>query len=271
MEKRVLTGIWILGVSAGVLIWPSAAYSQVNDSSLHPWASAASAGVPEYPLEALHRFHEADTLWITEHFRIDTVNGWRRWEINESHEFGKFRGSLPMIADLESLHPYFRDRVKLLIRKAGEKGISLTVVEAYRTPTKQSEYKRMGRNYTRSSAGKSKHQFGLAVDLVPLVDSVAVWNNQTLWRKVGQIGESLGLRWGGRWRHPYDPGHFEWTGGLGIQHLTAGILPKVSADAYPCIEEDLALLRKYWKALEWEQSELARLNARQPVVVGGNE
>jgi hypothetical protein len=46
-----------------------------------------------------------------------------------------------------------------------------------------------------------------------------------LWKKVGAVGEQLGLRWGGRWRNPYDPGHFEWTGGLSSYHLSNGLLP----------------------------------------------
>jgi hypothetical protein len=118
----------------------------------------------------------------------------------------------------------------------------------------------MGRKYTSSGAGRSKHQYGLAVDVVPIVDSVAVWNNPVLWRKVGMTGEKLGLRWGGRWRKPYDPGHFEWTGGLASTHLSAGMLPAVPKGEllYPCLEEDLKLLRKYWTAWETSQSALTR-------------
>jgi hypothetical protein len=28
-------------------------------------------------------------------------------------------------------------------------------------------------------------------------------------KAIGEIGESLGLRWGGRWTDPHDPGHLE--------------------------------------------------------------
>lgn len=189
----------------------------------------------------------------------DTVDAWRRWEVIENFSFGKNRGSIPMIADLQSLHPYFRDKVIELIRICRSKGIELAIVESYRTHTKQREYKSMGRKYTRSAAGLSKHQYGLAVDIVPMIDSVAQWNNIVLWRKVGVIGERLGLRWGGRWRHPFDPGHFEWTGGLGSYHFAQGIFPAVPKSAhYPCIEEDLKELRRHWRAWEIEQSVLAR-------------
>jgi hypothetical protein len=187
----------------------------------------------------------------------DSLTGWKNWSFVENYAFGKDRGDLPMITDLNSLHPFFRDQVQTLIAKCKAKGIEVMVVETYRTHAKQHEYKTMGKKYTSSGAGHSKHQYGLAVDVVPVVDSVAVWNNALLWRKIGAIGEKLGLRWGGRWRKPYDPGHFEWTGGLTSHHLVSGKLPTLPnfADRYPCLEEDMKILRRYWK--EWETSQSA--------------
>lgn len=190
----------------------------------------------------------------------DTVNGWKKWQYAQNFTFGKDRGAMPMITDLQALHPYFRDRINELIATCREKGIELAIVETYRTHAKQNEYKVMGKKYTSSGAGRSKHQYGLAVDVVPIIDSVAVWDSPALWKKIGIAGEKLGLRWGGRWRKPYDPGHFEWTGGLTSAHLTHGILPTVphSEEFYPCLQEDLKLLRKYWKEWETSQSSLTR-------------
>jgi len=144
---------------------------------------------------------------------FDVENAWKAWTTVENFTYGKDRGSLPMIADLNSLHPYFRDRVHELINACKAQGIELAVVESFRTHAKQSEYFGMGRKYTRSKGGKSKHQYGLAVDVVPVVDGVAQWDDIRLWRRIGVIGERMGLRWGGRWKAPYDPAHFEWTGG----------------------------------------------------------
>jgi hypothetical protein len=166
-----------------------------------------------------------------------------------------------MIADLESLHPYFRDKVAELIRVCKASGIALVVVETYRTPAKQAEYYSMGKKYTRTPGGKSRHQYGLAVDLVPVVDSAAVWNNDRLWRKIGVAGERLGLRWGGRWRTPYDPAHFEWSDGSSIYQLAKGHWPKIpraKMDSYPCIDEEVKMLQKYWEAWEVEQSVFAK-------------
>jgi len=96
--------------------------------------------------------------------------------------------------------------------------------------------------------------------VVPIVDSVAMWHDPVLWRKVGTAGERLGLRWGGRWRHPYDPGHFEWTGGLTSPALEKGIMPRVSVQQYPCLEEELSVLRGYWT--EWENDQNTLVQSR---------
>jgi hypothetical protein len=192
---------------------------------------------------------------------MDTVNGWKQWSVVENFAFGKDRGTLTMIADLNALHPFFRDKIEELMINCRKQGIELAVVETYRTHAKQNEYRTMGKKYTNSSGGKSKHQYGLAVDVVPIVNGVAVWDNLQLWRKVGVTGEKLGLRWGGRWKKPYDPGHFEWTGGLTSTHLSAGQLPAIPAEQYPCIHEDISRLRQYWK--QWEDLQAQLLMTRR--------
>ncbi|HTE33286.1 MAG TPA: M15 family metallopeptidase [Chryseolinea sp.] len=191
---------------------------------------------------------------------VDTVNGWKDWMFVENFAFGKDRGDLPMITDMAALHPFFRDRILSLVETCKRKGIELAVVETYRTHAKQDEYKIMGKRYTSSGAGKSKHQYGLAIDVVPMVNGKAIWDNSALWRKVGTAGEKLGLRWGGRWKKPYDPGHFEWTGGLATANLHQGTFPTVPLrdEHYPCLDEDIKLLRKYWSEWETSQSSLTR-------------
>ena len=184
----------------------------------------------------------------------------KNWSTVENYAFGKDRGNLTMINDLKALHPVFRDKIERLIIACEAKGIRLAVVETYRTHAKQNEYKSMGKKFTRSGGGSSKHQYGLAVDLVPIVRDTAQWHNDQLWKKIGTIGEQLGLRWGGRWRNPYDPGHFEWTGGLTSTHLAHGMMPKIpnAEKHYPCLESEMDLLKEEWKTWEANQAVMAR-------------
>lgn len=190
---------------------------------------------------------------------VDTIDLWLKWATVENYTFGKNRGSMSMITDLGALHPFFRDKAIQLIAACREKGIELAIVETFRTVAKQDEYKSMGKKYTRSGGGHSKHQYGLAIDVVPVMGDSAMWHNELLWKKIGMAGEKIGMRWGGRWRHPYDPGHFEWTAGLNSYQLSQGVYPKMPApQEYPCVEEDLVRLQKYWKAWETEQSSVAK-------------
>lgn len=191
----------------------------------------------------------------------DSIDPWMKWETVENFTFGKNRGSLSMITDLNALHPVLRDKVNELLEICRSKGIELAVVETYRTRAKQNEYRSLGKIYTRTSGGHSRHQYGLAIDVVPIVDSVAQWHNEPLWRKIGAVGEKLGLRWGGRWRHPYDPGHFEWLGGITSSALSAGAQPRLPKDKeYPCLQEDIELLKFYWN--KWEEEQASSLKAR---------
>jgi hypothetical protein len=184
----------------------------------------------------------------------DTLDPWMKWQTVSNYTFGKNRGDMPMICDLSALHPYFRDKVMELIAICKSKGIELAVVETYRTVAKQNEYKTLGKIYTRNVGGRSKHQYGLAVDVVPVIDSVPSWHNEGVWKKVGLAGEKLGLRWGGRWRHPYDPGHFEWSGGVTAAAMEQGKTPQVpNPQNYPCLAEDLKALQLFWNKWEIEQ------------------
>jgi hypothetical protein len=58
---------------------------------------------------------------------------------------------------------------------------------------------------------ESNHEYGTAFDVVPLKDGRAWWSAPIeVWTKIGEIGESVGLKWGGRWEgKKQDLPHFE--------------------------------------------------------------
>lgn len=63
---------------------------------------------------------------------------------------------------------------------------------------------------TKARPGDSYHQYGLAFDVVPdAYKDLPNWNpGGEYWGTIAQIGESLGLEWGGRWSTPDEP-HFQ--------------------------------------------------------------
>ena len=99
-----------------------------------------------------------------------------------------------------------------------EAGIPLMIVDTLRTPEEQASNIAKGVSWTPNSKhlpnadGKS-----LAIDVCPFETfqlhgpDKLQWNtDDPAWPMIGKIGESLGLRWGGRWAVK-DMGHFEYV------------------------------------------------------------
>jgi hypothetical protein len=118
---------------------------------------------------------------------------------------------------LNDLHPKFKPIAIELIARIVEAKIAVMIIDTLRTPAEHAANLANGT----SSTTRSKHLDGLAIDLCPYeIYSIngpdkLYWNTDAPeWFVMGKIGESLGLRWGGRWKKPHDPGHFEYVGKL---------------------------------------------------------
>ena len=105
-------------------------------------------------------------------------------------------------------------------------GIPCDIVQGTRTFDEQQTTYDQGRTapgeiVTNAKPGDSFHQYGLAADVVPRAyKSMPDWNPEgPLWAKIGAIGESFGLQWGGRWATPDKP-HFQFPGAP-LQELKA--------------------------------------------------
>jgi peptidoglycan LD-endopeptidase CwlK len=130
-----------------------------------------------------------------------------------------------MSRSLADLSPTMQPLAKLLISKCAAAGITLLVVSTLRTNDEQTELFSHGRTklfdengkklgiVTNAKAGQSRHNTGDAIDVVPTVNGVPQWStvgaSGKVWEKMGKLGESLGLVWGGRWGSLSDYPHFE--------------------------------------------------------------
>jgi hypothetical protein len=119
---------------------------------------------------------------------------------------------------LDSLAPAFKPFAIGLLARCTEAGIAIAIVETRRTAAQHQEDLASGHSFVLHS----KHQDGLAIDVAPFEtyqlhgDKKIDWSAGTgpehvlePWATMGTIGESLGMKWGGRWHKPYDAGHFE--------------------------------------------------------------
>jgi peptidoglycan LD-endopeptidase CwlK len=133
---------------------------------------------------------------------------------------------------LANVHPYVKNKAIELIKKAYTKGIYVQVTQGFRSIEEQNELYAIGRTkpgkiVTNAKGGQSIHNYGLAFDIVILNNDGSLnWNtNDNRWKRVGQIGESIGLEWGGSWKTFKDMPHFEYTFGLTLKDLQNGKRP----------------------------------------------
>lgn len=75
---------------------------------------------------------------------------------------------------------------------------------------------------TLARGGQSYHNHRVAFDVVPVVYGKAIWNNAQLWAKLGKLGQSIGLEWGGSWEQFPDVPHFQYTLGYNWMQLSDG-------------------------------------------------
>jgi peptidoglycan L-alanyl-D-glutamate endopeptidase CwlK len=111
-------------------------------------------------------------------------------------------------AKINELQESVRPLAQNLLRLAADQGIQLKIVSAYRSPSQQQALLDSGRGVTNAGALLSYHNHRLAFDVVPTEYlSLPDWNPAgPLWAKIGSIGKSVGLEWGGDWKKKDLPG-----------------------------------------------------------------
>jgi peptidoglycan L-alanyl-D-glutamate endopeptidase CwlK len=135
---------------------------------------------------------------------------------------------------ISELLPPVRARAQAFIDACAAQGIDLLITSTYRDDECQAALYAQGRTkpgsrVTNAEPGKSMHNWRVALDVVPLRAGKHVWGttgaDAQLWKRVGQIGESVGLEWAGRWSKFREFPHFQYTGGLTLARLATGELP----------------------------------------------
>jgi peptidoglycan LD-endopeptidase CwlK len=115
----------------------------------------------------------------------------------------------------ELLDADFRQRLLGVFKLMHERhGIEMALIEGYRSPERQAELAGLGPNVTHAGAGQSWHQYGMAADCAFLIDGRIVISEADPraargYELYGEVAQSFGLTWGGRWRNLRDLGHVE--------------------------------------------------------------
>ena len=112
------------------------------------------------------------------------------------------------------LNADFSQRLLMAFKIMKEKhGYEMALLEGYRSPERQNLLASMGTQVTNAKAFQSWHQYGLAADCAFWRDGKLVISEKDPWamrgyQLYGEVAESLGLTWGGRWKM-MDFGHTE--------------------------------------------------------------
>ena len=118
--------------------------------------------------------------------------------------------------NINKCHPRLIDLSKKLVSACRGQGLIIGIGESFRTKEEQDALYAKGRTApgnivtnAKGSSYSSHHQWGTAFD-VYRNDGKGVYNDYDgFFAKVGKIGKSIGLEWGGDWKSPIDKPHFQ--------------------------------------------------------------
>lgn len=115
---------------------------------------------------------------------------------------------------IKLINPVLADKVREMAKILEEEGITFRVVQGLRTNDEQQKLYDQGRSLpgrivTNAKAGQSWHNFGLAVDVVPMNGKTPNWNDVASFERIIAVAESLGMKSGKSWR---DQPHLQLTG-----------------------------------------------------------
>lgn len=125
--------------------------------------------------------------------------------------------SRQMISQLE---PAFQEKAAQLILQGLARGLRPEIVESARSQDRQNELYEQGRSQPGQIVTKTKnsmHTKRLAIDIAQLDENGEITyepDDPSFWEKMGQIGRSLGLRWGGDFKSFKDLPHFQFQSQL---------------------------------------------------------
>lgn len=96
-------------------------------------------------------------------------------------------------------------------------GIDMLVTCTLRSNEEQARLYAQGRTapgpiVTDAPAGESAHNYGLALDIVPIIDGKPDWQgSDPVWQQIGALGEAAGLEWAGAPGFPFhELPHFQY-------------------------------------------------------------
>jgi peptidoglycan L-alanyl-D-glutamate endopeptidase CwlK len=123
--------------------------------------------------------------------------------------------------NIATLLPAAQAKAREWLARCLSEGINVKVICGLRTYQEQAELYAKGRTapgpkVTNAKPGYSWHNFGVAWDFAVFDEQGQPQWESPLMERCGEIGESLGLEWGGRWKGIKDTPHLQLKTGLSL-------------------------------------------------------
>lgn len=135
-------------------------------------------------------------------------------DVPHTHEYSS-RDTSFVSRKWDKLNPRYKQRLLMVFKIMKEQyGYELVLLEGYRSPERQNMLSG-NPNTSRARGYQSYHQFGLAADVAFKRNGKVVISERDPWAMrgyelYGEVAESVGLTWGGRWKSIKDFGHTEY-------------------------------------------------------------
>lgn len=118
--------------------------------------------------------------------------------------------------NINRCHPRLIELSKKLVSACRGQGLIIGIGESFRTKEEQDALYAKGRTApgnivtnAKGSSYSSHHQWGTAFDIYRSDGKGVYTDGDGFFEKVGKIGKSIGLEWGGDWKSPVDKPHFQ--------------------------------------------------------------
>lgn len=179
--------------------------------------------------------------------------------------------------DQSKLHPILQYKIKQLIALCEAHDLKIGIGECVRTVQEQDALYAKGRTAPgnkvtncKGSTYSSMHQWGVAFDFYLVMDvdgdgqtSDDTYNDSTgLYTKVGKLGQSIGLEWGGAWKSIVDKPHFQlpyWGSTPSKLKSLYGTPSKFDDTWYPTQPTSTVKAGSSLNDVNWVQNEICKL------------
>ena len=118
--------------------------------------------------------------------------------------------------NINKCHPKLIKLSEKLVSACRGQGLIIGIGESFRTKEEQDALYAKGRTApgnivtnAKGSSYSSHHQWGTAFDIYRSDGKGVYTDSDSFFAKVGKIGKSIGLEWGGDWKSPVDRPHFQ--------------------------------------------------------------